>query len=172
MREIRPSGSMRGRGGQGVVVAANHPRLPTLFLVLKQLLNSIPRSLLKQTARKTGVDTKAGTFSVLSYLASMLFAQLSHAIRLNDVCDSLRLKAVSKSYRLRATLFFTQTKCVRPTSSKCFSGRCSNIFKTSSRALPRAKRKGPPAPFQGQDSRRRLHCYGTGRQLDWLGQTP
>ena len=34
MREIRPSGSMRGRRGHGVVVAANHPRLPTLRAVL------------------------------------------------------------------------------------------------------------------------------------------
>ncbi len=69
----------------------------TDIIVLKQLLNSIPRSLLNQTARKTGVDTKARTFSVLSHLASMLFAQLSHAISLNDVCDWLRLKAAALS---------------------------------------------------------------------------
>jgi len=31
MREIRPSGSMRGRRGYGVAVAANQPRLPTLL---------------------------------------------------------------------------------------------------------------------------------------------
>jgi hypothetical protein len=67
------------------------------IVVLKQLLNFIPRSVLNQTARKTGVDTKARTFSVLSHLASMLFAQLSHAISLNDVCDWLRLKAAALS---------------------------------------------------------------------------
>ena len=69
----------------------------TDIIVLKQLLNFIPRSVLNQTARKTGVDTKARTFSVLSHLASMLFAQLSHAISLNDVCDWLRLKAAALS---------------------------------------------------------------------------
>ena len=33
MREIRPSGSMRGRRGHGVVATANHPRLPTLLVL-------------------------------------------------------------------------------------------------------------------------------------------
>ena len=64
----------------------------TAIIVLKQLLNFVPRSVLNQTARKTGVDTKDRTFSVLSHLASMLFARISHAISLNDVCDWLRLK--------------------------------------------------------------------------------
>ncbi len=67
------------------------------IIVLKQLLNFIPRSVLNQTARKTGVDKKARTFSVLSHLAFMLFAQLSHAISLNEVCDWLRLKAAALS---------------------------------------------------------------------------
>ena len=58
-------------------------------IVLRQLLNFIPRSLLNQTARKTGVDAKARTFSVLSHVAAMFFALLSHAISLNDVCDWL-----------------------------------------------------------------------------------
>jgi len=66
-------------------------------IVLKQLLNFIPRSLLNQTARKTGVDAKARTFSVLSHVAAMFFAQLSHAISLNDVCDWLRIKAAALS---------------------------------------------------------------------------
>jgi hypothetical protein len=40
-------------------------------------------------ARETGVEAQARTFSVLSHLSAMLFAQLSHAISLNDVCDWL-----------------------------------------------------------------------------------
>ena len=43
-------------------------------------------------ARETGVDAKARTFCVRSHLAAMLFAQLTHAIGLNDVCDWLRMK--------------------------------------------------------------------------------
>jgi hypothetical protein len=62
-------------------------------IVLKQILNLIPREMINRHARETGVDAKARTFSVLSHLSAMLFAQLSHAIGLNDVCDWLRLKA-------------------------------------------------------------------------------
>lgn len=62
-------------------------------VVLKQILNLIPRGLINRHARETGVDANARTFSVLSHLSAMLFAQLSHAMGLNDVCDWLRLKA-------------------------------------------------------------------------------
>jgi hypothetical protein len=72
------------------------------IIVLKQLLNFIPRSILNQVARETGVEQKARTFTVLSHVASMLFAQLSHAISLNDVCDWFRLKAAALS-RLNIT---------------------------------------------------------------------
>ncbi len=62
-------------------------------VVLKQLLNHIPLGMINRIARETGVDAKARTFSVVSHLAAMLFAQLTHAIGLNDVCDWLRHKA-------------------------------------------------------------------------------
>jgi len=62
-------------------------------IVLKQILNLIPQGMINRHARETGVEAKARTFSVLSHLSAMLFAQLSHAIGLNDVCDWLRLKA-------------------------------------------------------------------------------
>lgn len=62
-------------------------------VVVKQLLNLIPRSLINRHAMESAVDAKARTFTVSSHLAAMLFAQLSHAIGLNDVCDWLRLKA-------------------------------------------------------------------------------
>jgi hypothetical protein len=61
-------------------------------VVLKQILKLIPRGMINRHARETGVEAKARTFSVLSHLSAMLFAQLSHAIGLNDVCDWLRLK--------------------------------------------------------------------------------
>src|SRR6056297_521416 len=64
-------------------------------VVLKQVLNLIPRHLIGRHARETGVDAKARSFSVTSHLAAMLFAQLSHAIGLNDVCDWLRLKSAA-----------------------------------------------------------------------------
>lgn len=62
------------------------------IVALKQVLNLIPRNLISRHARETGVGGKARSFSVTSHLAAMLFAQLSHAIGLNDICDWLRLK--------------------------------------------------------------------------------
>jgi hypothetical protein len=62
-------------------------------IVLKQMLNLIPRGMINRHALETGVEAKARTFSVVSHLSAMLFAQLSHAMGLNDVCDWLRLKS-------------------------------------------------------------------------------
>lgn len=62
-------------------------------VVLKQMLNLIPRAMINRHSLETGVESQARTFSVLSHLSAMLFAQLTHAIGLNDVCDWLRLKA-------------------------------------------------------------------------------
>jgi hypothetical protein len=59
--------------------------------VLRQLCNWIPTHLVPKLARETGVDEKARTFSPWSHVVSLLFAQLTHAIGLNDVCDALRL---------------------------------------------------------------------------------
>lgn len=74
-----------------------HKTTPTRsnVVALKQILNLIPRHLIGRHARETGVDTQARSFSVTSHLAAMLFAQLSHAIGLNDVCDWLRLKSAA-----------------------------------------------------------------------------
>jgi hypothetical protein len=49
--------------------------------------------LINRHARETGVEAKARSFSVVSHLAAMLFAQRSHSIGLNDLCDWLRLKS-------------------------------------------------------------------------------
>jgi len=61
------------------------------FPVLRQICNFIPSYLVPKLARETGVDKKARTFSPWSHLVSLLYAQLTHAIGLNDVCDGLRL---------------------------------------------------------------------------------
>lgn len=62
-------------------------------VVLKQMLNLIPRGMINHHALETGVEAKARSFSVVSHLSAMLFAQLSHAMGLNDVCDWLQLKS-------------------------------------------------------------------------------
>jgi hypothetical protein len=61
------------------------------FEVLRQICNLIPPFLVCKVARQTGVDKKARTFCPWSHLVTMLYAQLTHAISLNDVCDALKL---------------------------------------------------------------------------------
>jgi len=61
------------------------------FEVLRQICNLIPPFLVSKVARQTGVDKKARTFTPWSHVVTMLYAQLTHAIGLNDVCDALKL---------------------------------------------------------------------------------
>lgn len=61
------------------------------FEVLHQICNLIPPFLVSKIAKQTGVQKKARTFSPWSHVVSLLYAQLTHAISLNDVCDALRL---------------------------------------------------------------------------------
>jgi Domain of unknown function (DUF4372) len=56
--------------------------------VLGQLCKLIAPHLVSKLARETGVDSMARSFSAWSHVVSMLFAQLTHAIGLNDVCYS------------------------------------------------------------------------------------
>jgi hypothetical protein len=59
--------------------------------VLRQICNLIPPFLVGKIAKEVGVEKKARTFTHWSHLVAMLFAQLTHAISLNDVCDALNL---------------------------------------------------------------------------------
>lgn len=63
------------------------------FSVLRQIGNLIPNHLVPQLARKHGVDKQARTFKPWSHVIALLFAQLTHSIGLNDVCDALRLSS-------------------------------------------------------------------------------
>jgi hypothetical protein len=73
------------------VIKRNTKPTGSKLSVLRQLCNLIPPHLVCKLARETGVDSMARTFSAWSHVVSMLFAQLTHAIGLNDVCDALRL---------------------------------------------------------------------------------
>lgn len=63
----------------------------TKLSVLGQVCKLIPGHLVIKLARKHGVDKRARTFTPWSHVVSLLYAQLTHAIGLNDVCDGLRL---------------------------------------------------------------------------------
>jgi hypothetical protein len=63
------------------------------YTILKQVCNLIPGGLVDRLAREYGVDEKSRTFQPWSHTVALVHAQLTHAIGLNDVCDSLRMNA-------------------------------------------------------------------------------
>lgn len=65
----------------------------TNLSVLGQLCNLIPGFLVPKVARRCGVDKRARSFSPWSHVVSLLYAQLTHAMSLNDVCDALKYHA-------------------------------------------------------------------------------
>ena len=73
----------------------NKTRKPTRgkLTLLRQLCNLIPNHLVPGLARQHEVDTKSRTFQPWSHVVSLIYAQLTHALGLNDVCDALRLNA-------------------------------------------------------------------------------
>ena len=69
--------------------------LPTTskLTVLRQAFNYIPSHLVPRLARETGNDKKARTFDEWSHIVSLGYAQVTHSIGLNDVCDALQLNS-------------------------------------------------------------------------------
>src|SRR5882762_2393540 len=63
----------------------------TNFTVFRQICQLIPGHLVCQLAREHGVEEQARTFSAWSHVVAMVYAQTSHAMSLNDVCDGLRV---------------------------------------------------------------------------------
>ena len=59
--------------------------------LLRQLCNLIPNHLVPRLAREHSVEQKSRTFLPWSHVVSLIYAQLTHALSLNDVCDALRL---------------------------------------------------------------------------------
>jgi hypothetical protein len=61
------------------------------FSILRQICNFIPNHLVPKLARETGVEEDARTYTPWSHVVTLLFAQLTHSLGLNDVCDGLAL---------------------------------------------------------------------------------
>ncbi len=93
----------------------------TKLSVLAQVCNLIPAFLTPKLAREHGVDKKARTFSPWSHLVALLYAQLTHAMSLIDVCDGLRHHAAKLS-RIR-----TATPPSKNTFSHANRGRDSSM---------------------------------------------
>jgi len=59
------------------------------FTVLKQLVEKIPAYLVGKLAREYGVDSVSRAITPWSHVVALVYTQISHALSLNDVCDSL-----------------------------------------------------------------------------------
>ncbi len=59
------------------------------FTILQQVMSILPIHLVQKLSRRFGVDKQARSFSPWSHVVSLVFAQISHALSLNDICDSL-----------------------------------------------------------------------------------
>jgi hypothetical protein len=70
-------------------------KLPTAskFSIVRQLCNHIPNHLVPKLARETGVDEQARTYEEWSHIVTLCYAQVTHSIGLNDVCDALQLNS-------------------------------------------------------------------------------
>lgn len=73
------------------------------FTILKQVIGIIPSYIVPKLANQHGVDDHCRTFSPWSHVVSMLFAHLSHALSLNDICDTLRFHQGALSTLRNAT---------------------------------------------------------------------
>ena len=78
----------------------NKPAKKSPYTVLNQICNLIPPLMVPNLARAHGVDKKSRTFSPWSHVVSLMYAHLSHAFGLNDVCDAMGEHA-GKVWRIR-----------------------------------------------------------------------
>ena len=61
------------------------------FNILRQVCNYIPPHTVSKIARDTGAEDMSRSITPWSHVVSQVYAQLTHSISLNDVCDSLQL---------------------------------------------------------------------------------
>ncbi len=72
------------------IVKKSRKSTKTSLSVLDQTCKLIPPYLVSKLAHQFGVDKKARSFTPWSHIVTLLFAHLSHASSLNDVCDAAK----------------------------------------------------------------------------------
>ena len=60
------------------------------FTIIKQICELIPGHLVNKLAKEYGVDKRSRKITPWSHVVALVYAQVSHALGLNDVCDALR----------------------------------------------------------------------------------
>jgi hypothetical protein len=155
--------------------ATTHKPTCSSFSLLHQLCNLIPAPLVSKLARDTGVIKRSRTFTPWSHVVSLLYAQLTHAIGLNDVCDALRAAfgtALGCAWRgptQQERPLHRQPRTLRPNGPRPLLRRPRPSGKTPPRLWP-----GSPAAvclsLQAGDPLGGRHRHPTGRPLSGLGQ--
>jgi hypothetical protein len=69
--------------------------------VLRQLVELIPPYLVPKLARECGIDLQTRLYCAWSHVVTMIYAQVSRAMGLNDVCDALSFH-ISDLFAIRA----------------------------------------------------------------------
>ena len=120
---------------------------PSKLNLLRQICNFIPEFLVPKLARETGVEKKVRSFSAWSHVVSLLYAQLTHSIGLNDVCDALGLHSGPLSSLRGATPpsrnNLSHANKVRPAvmAEKLFWAVFEHLGSLSPRSMPAARRR-------------------------------
>lgn len=73
------------------MISKNKPAKSKLS-VFRQICETVPGYFVPQIARRVGIEEQCRTFSPWSHTCAMMYAQLSHAQSLNDLCDALDLE--------------------------------------------------------------------------------
>ena len=123
------------------------------FNILRQICNLIPEHEVSKIARETGAQDKSRTFSPWSHVVSLLNAQLSHCIGLNDLCDSLRLHSGPLSTIRGATPpsrnGLSHANRERPAQmAEALFWRMLEHLKTQSPGFAAGRRRGPAFRFK------------------------
>ena len=153
-----------------------HKPTGSKFSLLRQLCNFIPPHLVPHLARQTGVEDQARTFSPWSHVVSLLYAQLTHSLGLNDVCDALRLHSGSLSALRGATPPPKNTLSHANRQRDARLGRAAVLVGAGTSANVAARlRRQPHAPlrlpFQTPHPRRGFDHHPVDGPLPGLGQT-
>src|SRR5665213_2040082 len=131
------------------------------FNILRQICNLIPEHEVCKIARETGEEDKARTFSPWSHTVSLLDAQLTHCIGLNDLCDSLQLRAGPLSTIRGATppSIRTSKKHNEPNAAETHQNSRTRIGQNEAAALENQRVSiANPSLWDGCDN----NCYRVG----------
>jgi len=123
------------------------------FNILRQICNYIPPHEVATLARETGVDDQARTFSSWSHVISLLDAQLTHCLGLNDLCDSLQLHSGPLSTIRGATApsrngLSHANRTRSPELAEKLFWRTLTHLQTQSPGFAAGKRRGPAFRFK------------------------